>query len=148
MAVLVAVPIIAAARGFLQFEVAAEDDADGFGFGFVDHQLLVPGLVAGWDRAAGPIALAPGGGDLVPDPFELSEGQEHVQGQSAHQRCGIELLGNSRFLLTAGGGGSPKKSRLAGSEFAIRQHAGQGSHSRNVSDYSSPVAPSFNSFSD
>ena len=56
------------AEGF-QFEVAAEDGADGLGLGFVDDQLLVPGVVAERDRAAGPFALAAGGGDLVPDPL-------------------------------------------------------------------------------
>ena len=48
--------------------------------------------------AAGPLALAAGGGDLVARPFaddlalELRERQEHVQHQPAHRRGGVELL--------------------------------------------------------
>jgi hypothetical protein len=45
----------------LQFEVAAEDGADGLSLslGLVDHELLVAGVVAKRGGAAGPFALSP-----------------------------------------------------------------------------------------
>jgi hypothetical protein len=39
-----------------QLKVKAEDGADGLGLGLVNDQLLVPGLVAEWDRAASPFS--------------------------------------------------------------------------------------------
>src|SRR4051794_35055670 len=53
----------------LQFEISPEDMADDFGFGLVDDQLLVLGIIAERHAASGPFALAPAGGDLVPDPL-------------------------------------------------------------------------------
>ena len=84
----------------LQFEVAAEDGADGLGLSLVDDELLVPGVIAERDRPAGPFALAPASRDLVPYPLggqfplELGKGEEHVEGQPSHGRGGVELLGD------------------------------------------------------
>jgi hypothetical protein len=50
----------------LQFEVRAEDGADGLGLHFVDDERLVLPLMAEWDRAARPFALEPAGRNLVP----------------------------------------------------------------------------------
>jgi hypothetical protein len=53
----------------LQFKVSRKHSADGLGFGLVDHQLLVLGVITERHGATGPFALAPGRRDLVPDPF-------------------------------------------------------------------------------
>src|SRR4029077_11752245 len=84
----------------LQFEVTAENGADGLGFGLVDDELLVLGVIAERHRAAGPFALAAGGRDLVPHPLgrqfplELGKRQENVEGESSHGGGGVELLGD------------------------------------------------------
>ena len=83
-----------------QLQVKTKDGPNGLGLGLVDDQLLVLGIVAEWHGAAGPFALAPAGGDLVSYalgrqlPFELGKGEKDVQGQPAHGRGGVELLGD------------------------------------------------------
>src|SRR6266849_4979005 len=73
-----------------QFEVAPEDDPDHLGLLRHDHELLVDAAVAERNRAPDPDALALGGRDLVahpfPDhlPFELGEGEQHIEGEPAH----------------------------------------------------------------
>ena len=64
----------------------------------VDHQVLVHDVVAERHRPTGPLALAPGGGDLVAGPLgdhlalELREAHEHVQREPAHRVGGGEVL--------------------------------------------------------
>jgi hypothetical protein len=53
--------------GGFQLEVKTEDGADGFSFGLVNDKLLVFGLVAQRNGAAGPFAFTPAGRNLVPD---------------------------------------------------------------------------------
>ena len=76
-----------------------EQIPDRFRFGFVDDELAVLDVVAQWQVAAHPHALALGRCDLVPDalardlPLELGERQQHVQSEPPHRRRGVELLG-------------------------------------------------------
>ena len=83
-----------------ELEVEAEDPADRLRLFRVHDQLSVFRVVAERYVATHPHAPAFGGGNLVSDPlagdlaFELREGQEDVQGQPAHGRGGVELLGH------------------------------------------------------
>ena len=83
-----------------EFQVQGEDLADLFGFGFDHDQLRVHDIVAQERHPARPLALPPGGGDLVAGPFrdhlafELGEREQHVQDQPAHRRGRVELLGD------------------------------------------------------
>jgi hypothetical protein len=43
----------------LHLQIPLEDISDGLGFGLVDDELLVLGVIAHWDSAARPFALAP-----------------------------------------------------------------------------------------
>jgi hypothetical protein len=73
---------------------------DPFGFFRDDSHLAIFHGVAKREAASDPDALLLGGCNLVPDalrsnfPFELSKGQENVEGQASHGRRGIELLGD------------------------------------------------------
>ena len=73
---------------------------DPFGFFRDDGHLAVFHGIAEGEGTSDPDALLLGGRDLVPDtlrgdlPFELGKGQENVEGQASHGRCGIELLGD------------------------------------------------------
>jgi hypothetical protein len=69
-----------------KFQVSLEDQFDGFGLGRVDDQTPADNVVAKWNVAAHPHALAARGRKLVPDalacdlPLELGKGQENVEG--------------------------------------------------------------------
>jgi Transposase len=71
------------------FEVKPEHGADRLGLLGYDDQLLVDGGVAERNRSADPQPLALGGRDLVAGPLaddlplELSEREEHVEGQAS-----------------------------------------------------------------
>src|SRR5580692_9133147 len=62
------------------------------------YELLADAAVAERHRAADPDALALGGRDLVAHPFadhlpfELGEGEQHVEGQPAHAARRVERL--------------------------------------------------------
>ena len=83
-----------------ELEIAAEDRPHAFGFGFVDGDLSVLGVVAERRHAADPQPLALGGGDLVPDALggdlalELGKRQQNVERQPPHRGGGVELLGD------------------------------------------------------
>ena len=90
-------------RGFqahdaAEFEIAAKQHPDEFGFRLDNVQRPVFDPVAERDHPAHPNPLLLRGGDLLTDPlarnlaFELGEGQQHVEGQTAHARGGVELL--------------------------------------------------------
>lgn len=92
--------IIAQIQNRLEFDVAAEDVADRLGLAFNDHQFPVADLVAQRGPPAHPHSLGLRRGDLVPNAFprdlafELSEGQQHVEGESPHRGGGVERLGD------------------------------------------------------
>src|SRR5215207_5148062 len=79
-----------------QREIAPEDQPDGFGLVLPDDELAVAHLISERDDAADPDAPALRGGNLVADALardltlELSEGQEHVEGQPAHAARSLE----------------------------------------------------------
>ncbi|MBV6414927.1 MAG: hypothetical protein OMOMHJEC_02763 [Xanthomonadales bacterium] len=78
--------------------ISAEEIAHQRGLGLVDHELALDHVIAKRRHAAHPHALGLAGGDLVPDALagdlalELREGEQDVQGQASHRRCGVELL--------------------------------------------------------
>ena len=86
----------------LQFQVKLEDRPDPRGLLGVDFQAAAAlGHVVAQDRhAADPFAFSARGPHLVLGPlgddlaFELGEGEQDVQGQSAHGVGGVELLGD------------------------------------------------------
>jgi hypothetical protein len=59
-----------------------------------------PEVVPKRDRTSHPHAFSLGGGDLVPDalaghfPFELGEGEKHIEGKPPHGGGGVELPGH------------------------------------------------------
>jgi hypothetical protein len=69
-----------------------------FGFFAVYEQLVILEIVSKRDHAAHPHAFSLGGGNLVADAlagdltFKLREGEQNVEGQPAHRRCGIKVL--------------------------------------------------------
>jgi hypothetical protein len=79
-------------------KVAAKDGPDLLCVLLDDGELLAKALVAQGHGTADPDALALRGGDLVPHPLadhlalELGEGQEHIEGEPAHARSGVEGL--------------------------------------------------------
>src|SRR4051794_22224836 len=81
-------------------EIELEDLSHPFGFGRIDHQLLVFRRIAKGNGTACPHALALRSSDLVADPLgrdlalELGEGQQYVQRQSPHGAQSVELLGD------------------------------------------------------
>src|SRR5262245_7931733 len=81
-----------------KFLIAAEDIADGLGFGLVDDQLPVFHVIAERGIAAHPHSLFLGSGNLVAYPLagdlplELGKRQQYVQGQPAHRGGGVEGL--------------------------------------------------------
>jgi hypothetical protein len=83
-----------------KLEVAAENGANPLSFLFNHNDLAVLGFVSERGYAADPKPLALGGGDLVPNALggdltlELGKRQQHIEGQSAHRGCRIELLGD------------------------------------------------------
>jgi hypothetical protein len=74
--------------------------AHGFRLTVHDDEPVVPNLIAERRHAAHPHPLLFRGGDLVADAFtgdlalELSEGQQHIEGQPPHRRRRVELLGD------------------------------------------------------
>ena len=84
----------------LQRCVSLEDQLDGLRLGRVHDQLAILDIVAERWQAAHPHALLLRCRDLVADALaghlslELREGEQHVQRQSAHARCGVEGLGD------------------------------------------------------
>jgi hypothetical protein len=89
-----------------EFEVSPVDQPNPFGFVFDDGDLAVLHFIAEGQGTADPETLPLRGGNLVSDalgrdlPFELGEGQEHVEGQPAHGGSGIELLGDRHKRYT------------------------------------------------
>src|SRR5271154_1646667 len=83
-----------------EFEVALEYVPYGSSFLLIDDQLSLVNVVSQRARASHPHSLALGGRDLVADALadhltlELRERQQHVESQSSHRGCGIELLGD------------------------------------------------------
>jgi hypothetical protein len=81
-------------------KISAEDHPDPLGFLLDDGEFAVLQLVAQGEGAAHPKSLALGGSDLAADPLggdlplELGKGQKYVEGQPAHGRRRIELLGD------------------------------------------------------
>ncbi len=79
-----------------RLEIAAEEGAHDLGMVVNDMQCAVLDQVAQRDNAAHPHPLLLRSGDLVSDPlardlpFELGEGQEHVEGQASHAGRGVE----------------------------------------------------------
>src|SRR5688500_3045988 len=76
------------------------DMTNPFGFFRDDSHLTVLYGVAKGEGTSDPDALLFGGCHLVSDAFrgdlsfELSKGQENIEGKASHGRCGIELLGD------------------------------------------------------
>lgn len=87
-------------RGRTDFHEALEDVPDQLRFLGILDEATVFDIVAQRRDASHPHALLLTGGDLVADAltgdlaFELSEGQQYVQHQSAHAGRGVELLGD------------------------------------------------------
>ena len=83
-----------------RFEISPKEGAHDLGMVLDDMQCPVRDPVAQRNHAAHPHPLLLRGGDLVPDPlagdlpFELGEGQEHVEGQTSHAGRGVERLGH------------------------------------------------------
>jgi len=91
-----------------EFQKQIKDDSDGEGLGFIDGEGPVLSVVADGYPASHPHSLLFGRGDLVADPLtrdfalELRKGQKDIQGQAAHRRRGIELLGDRDERDTCG----------------------------------------------
>jgi len=83
-----------------EFYVEREDLADERSFLGIGNELSVFEVVSQRHGAAHPYAFSLRGGNLVPNPFssdlpfKLREGKQDVQGEPAHGRRGVELLGN------------------------------------------------------
>jgi hypothetical protein len=81
-------------------QVQGEDRAHPVGFFGIDGEASALGVevIAQEGVAAGPLALAAGGGDLVARPLgdqlalELGKGQQHIENQPPHRRRGAKLL--------------------------------------------------------
>jgi hypothetical protein len=77
-----------------------ENQPDPFGLVLNDGNLVVLHVIAEGEGTADPQALSFRGSNFVADalgsylPFELGEGQKHVERQPAHRSRGIELLGD------------------------------------------------------
>ena len=83
-----------------EFEIALKDLPDGGRLAWINHQTALADVIADGRHPAHPHALAFGGGNLVADAFpgdfalELGEGEQDVEGQTAHRSRRIELLGD------------------------------------------------------
>src|ERR1700675_3966470 len=83
-----------------EFQKQVKDRPDGHGLGFIDGESAVLSVIADRYPPSHPHAALLGRRDLVADPLtrdfslELRKGQEDIQGQAPHRRCGIELLGD------------------------------------------------------
>jgi hypothetical protein len=83
-----------------QGKIAIKDQANGFGLFLVDDELAILDPVTQRYDSAYPYAPLLGGGDLVADslardlPFELGEGEQHVESQSSHSGRRIAGLGD------------------------------------------------------
>ena len=92
-------------------KICEEDISDGRRLLNVDYEFSFDSIVAFGHMASHPHALLFRGCDFVPDPFsgdltlELCEREQHVERQTTHGGCRIELLRNgdeARPLLIKG----------------------------------------------
>src|ERR1700752_4127623 len=83
-----------------EFKIEPVDPTDFLGFSFIHDQATILKVIPQWDAATHPHALSFRSSNLVADALashlslELRKGEQDIQGQPAHRRRGVELLGD------------------------------------------------------